>query len=397
MDINRAWAEIDIDAIGNNIASIRRYVSEKTKILGVVKADAYGHGYLEIADTLLKNGADMLAVACIDEAIQLRVCGFKCPILILGTSCEDDVNYLVKNDITPACFSYSFARIMSDAAVKYNKVAKIHIKIDTGMGRIGYRFCEDGDANNKTVDEIMKISMLPNIEIDGMFMHFSVADENDDEYTNLQFERFMNLSDTLEKKGLYIPTKHCANSAALIRFPGMHLDMVRPGIILYGHKPSGFVDCSELSLKPAMTFKTKITNIKTVEKGASISYGRKFIAQRTSKIATIPVGYADGYSRGLSGRAHVIVGGKLCNLVGNICMDQCMIDVTDVNNISIGDEVILFGKDGCAEVAVEELAEKMGTINYEILCMVGKRIPRIYIRNGEVQKVHNYLLDSPTS
>lgn len=397
MDINRAWAEIDIDAIKNNIISIRSYVSEKAKILGVVKADAYGHGYLEIAGTLLENGADMLAVACIDEAIQLRVCGFKCPILILGTSCEDEAGDLVKNDITPACFSYSFAKALSDAAVKYNKTAKIHIKTDTGMGRIGYRFCDDADARLETLDEIMKISTLPNIEIEGIFMHFSVADEDNDEYTNLQFERFMTLCDILEKNGLSIPIKHCANSAALIRFPHMHLDMVRPGIILYGHNPSGFVDCRKLSLKPAMAFKTKITNIKTVESGASISYGRKFIAKKITKIATIPVGYADGYSRLLSGRAYVIVGGKLCNLVGNICMDQCMIDVTDVNNINIGDEVILFGNDGCAKVSVEELAEKMGTINYEILCMVGKRIPRIYIKDGEPKKIHNYLLDSPTA
>lgn len=392
---NRAWAEISLDAIDNNIRKIRAYVNPSSKILGIVKADAYGHGYLEVAQTLLNGGADALAVACLDEAIQLRRCGIVCPILILGNSRPNEAETLVANDVMPACFELSLAEAMSRAALKLDKTAKIHIKIDTGMGRVGYRYTDDECERQRSIGEIEKISSLPGVNIDGIFTHFAVADENDDEYTNLQFERFCGICDVLKRKGIDIPTRHCANSAALIRFPHMHLDMVRPGIILYGKNPSPFVDCEFLGLQPAMTFKAKITNIKYIEKGSSISYGRKFSAESERKIATIPVGYADGYSRLLSNKARVIAGGKLCNIVGNICMDQCMIDVTDVNTINIGDEVILFGMGDSIELPVESLAEKMGTINYEILCMVGKRIPRIYVKDGIKQGAHNYLLDSP--
>ncbi len=394
---NRAWTEINLDVIHNNIKAIRGYVNPSAKVLGVVKADAYGHGYLEVAKTLLNGGADALGVAFLDEAIQIRRCGIDCPILILGNSRTEDADTLILNDVMPACYEYSFAKVLSDAACNLNKKAKIHIKVDTGMGRVGFRYTDDKNDREKSVTEILKIASLPGIEVDGIFTHFAVADEDDDEYTNIQFERFCRICEELEKNGLKIPVKHCANSAALIRFPHMHMDMVRAGIILYGLKPSSFVNCDFLDVHPAMTFKAKTTNIKTVEKGSSISYGRKYISDTERKIATIPVGYADGYSRTLSNKAQVIVNGELCNIVGNICMDQCMIDVTNVNNISIGDEVILFGKGDEAELPVESLAEKMGTINYEILCMVGKRIPRVYIKDGESQGFHNYLLDSPVA
>ena len=391
---NRAWAEIDLDAIENNIRNIRNYVSKDAKILGVVKADAYGHGYFEVAETLLKNGADILAVACIDEAIQLRHKNITCPILILGQSDIKDAEALIKYDVIPACFTYSLAEALSTEAKKRNKIAKLHIKVDTGMGRIGFRYTDDENEKKSTIDEILKISSLENIEINGIFTHFSVADDDDDDYTFFQFSNFTDLCDRLKQNGLDIKLRHCANSAALIRFPQMHLDMVRPGIILYGLKPSSFVDCSVLGLKPAMTFKAKITNIKTIEAGASVSYGRRFKADKIKKIATIPVGYADGYTRLLSGKAEALVCGKLCKIVGNICMDQCMIDVTDVNNISIGDEAILFGKGENIELPVESLSDKLGTINYEILCMVSKRIPRVYYKNGKKVTVVNHLLDS---
>ncbi|MBE5038857.1 alanine racemase [Ructibacterium gallinarum] len=393
----RAWAEISLDAIENNISRIREYVRPQTKILGVVKADAYGHGYLEVAKTLLGGGADSLAVACIDEAVQLRRCGIQCPILILGHTANEDAGQLVEEDIIPSCFSYELASCISRAAVKRNKRAKIHIKIDTGMSRVGFRYTEDEAMNQKTVDTILKMAVLPNLDIDGIFTHFSVADEKDDDYTYLQFKRFQKICDRLQESGLHIPLRHCCNSAALIRFPEMHMDMVRPGIILYGLQPSSFVDCSRLHLQPAMQFKARITNLKEVEAGVSVSYGRKFKTEKVTKIATVPVGYADGYSRILSQKAQMIAGNQLCNIVGNICMDQCMIDVTNVNNIAIGDDVILFGKSDDIELPVESLAEKMGTINYEILCVIGKRIPRVYFRGGKVEEVHNYLLDPPVS
>ena len=302
---------------------------------------------------------------------------------------------MVHEDITPGCYSYALASALSRAASKLGKRAKIHIKLDTGMGRVGFRYTEDPEINQKTVDTILKMAILPNLDIDGIFTHFSVADENDDDYTNLQFQRFQSICDRLKANGLEIPIRHCCNSAALIRFPKMHMDMVRPGIILYGLKPSEFVDCGRLHLHPVMQFKAKITNVKEVEEGVSISYGRRFQTLSTARIATIPVGYADGYSRTLSGKSQAIVGGKLCNLVGNICMDQCMIDVSSVNNIAIGDDVILFGRSDDIELPVESLAEKMGTINYEVLCAIGRRIPRVYLREGKVVGEHNYLLDPP--
>ena len=391
----RAWVEIDLDALKNNIRRIRSYVRPETKILGVVKADAYGHGCVPVARTLLENGADWLAVACIDEGVQLRRSGITCPILILGHTSEEEAERVVHEDITPGCYSYALASALSRAASKLGKRAKIHIKLDTGMGRVGFRYTEDPEVNQKTVDTILKMAILPNLDINGIFTHFSVADENDDDYTNLQFQRFQGICDRLKANGLEIPIRHCCNSAALIRFPKMHMDMVRPGIILYGLKPSEFVDCGRLHLHPVMQFKAKITNVKEVEEGVSISYGRRFQTLSAARIATIPVGYADGYSRTLSGKSQAIVGGKLCNLVGNICMDQCMIDVSSVNNIAIGDDVILFGRSDDIELPVESLAEKMGTINYEVLCAIGRRIPRVYLREGKVVGEHNYLLDPP--
>ncbi|MBR5152389.1 MAG: alanine racemase [Clostridia bacterium] len=391
----RAWAEISLDAIENNVRRIRDFIKPGTKILGVVKADAYGHGYPQVAKTLLKNGADALGVACLDEALQLRRSGFTCPILILGYTDPALSDMLVKEDITTACYSYELARTLSRHAVKQGKTVKVHIKIDTGMGRIGLRYTEDSTLNQETVDTVLKMAVLPNLEIEGIFTHFSVADERDDDYTELQFKRFMAICNRLKENGLDIPVKHCCNSAALVRFPNMHLDMVRPGIILYGLKPSPLVDCGRLHLKPAMSLKARVSNVKEVEAGVSVSYGRKFCTTEKTKLITIPIGYADGYSRILSQKAQAIVKGTLCNLVGNICMDQCMIDATAVNTISIGDEVILFGKCDDIELPVESLADKMGTINYEILCVIGKRIPRVFLRGGKVEETHNFLFDPP--
>ncbi len=393
----RAWAEIDLDAIKNNIQRIRDYVRPETKILCAVKADGYGHGYLQVARTLLDHGADWLAVACIDEAVQLRRCGIDCPILILGHVTEQEAETVVREEITPACFSYELALSLSRAATRLGVRAKIHVKLDTGMGRVGLRYTEDETVNQETVDTILKMAVLPGLDIDGIFTHFSSADESaGDDYTKMQYRRFQEACERLKGSGLEIPLRHCCNSAALIRFPEMHMDMVRPGVILYGIKPSATMDCGRLHLKPAMQFKAKITHIKEVEAGVGISYGRKYETEKLTKIATIPVGYADGYSRILSGKSQVIAGRTICNVIGNICMDQCMIDVSSVNTISVGDDVILFGRDNDVEVSVESLAEKMGTINYEILCIIGKRIPRIYLKDGKVVEEHNYLLDAPT-
>lgn len=384
----RAWAEIDLDAIAHNVRQIKSCLAPGVKLMGVVKADAYGHGVEKTAEVVLENGADCLAVACIDEAIQLRHAGFKCPVLILGFSSEETVERLLEDDITPAVFSYKFAKQLSDAAVMRGKTAKIHIKVDTGMFRIGF-LCGDDASRNETVKQIIKISRLPNIELEGIFTHLSTADEKDTEYSHTQFQRFCDVVSLLEKEGLHIPIKHCANSAGLIRFPEMQLDMVRAGIVIYGLRPSLDVSYKPVELKPAMKFKTRIINIKEVAAGSGISYGRTFTAKKALRVATLPVGYADGYSRLLSDKAEVSLGGVSAKQIGRICMDQCMIDVTDVNNINIGDEVTLFGD---SVVTADSIAEKMGTINYEVACMVGKRIPRVYIRNGKTESCLNNLV-----
>lgn len=392
----RAWAEIDLDALVDNFNAIRAHVGGKTKIMAVVKADGYGHGYLEVAKTLIDSGADALAVAFMDEAIQIRKCGITTPVLILGYTHPGYAEELIEKDIMPNCYTYEMAEAMSKAGQKLNKTGKIHIKIDTGMSRVGYRYCDDEAVNRSTVEEIKRISRLPNLEIDGLFTHFAVADDDDDEFTLLQYRRFKELCDRVEAEGVKVNLRHCCNSAGLMRFPEFHMDMVRPGIILYGLMPSPFVDKNILKLRPAMALKAKITNIKTVEEGVTVSYGRKYRTAAPAKIATVSIGYADGYSRLLSGKAEMLAGGKKCPQIGTICMDQCMIDVTYVNNINIGDEAVLFGGDKSGnEIPIEEIAGIMGTINYEILCVIGKRVPRVYLRGGRVSDVHNYLLDSP--
>ena len=388
----RAWVEIDLDKIAQNVKEIKKSLNPDVMLMGVVKADAYGHGVFETAKTVLASGADALAVAFIDEAIQLRKCGITVPLLILGNSAETSVDDLLAFDITPAVFTFEFAKALSTRAAQLGKTAKIHIKTDTGMNRVGFPYGENITKNDETVDKIIEISKLPNIEVEGIFSHFSTSDEADDSYTRLQFNRFTELTEKLSARGLNVRVKHIANSAALARFPEMQLDMVRAGVIMYGMYPSNDVDYHGLKLLPAMTFKTRVINIKEVESGQGISYGRSFITDRKTKIATIAVGYADGYSRILSGNAQALVDGCLVNQLGRICMDQCMIDVTNVNNINIGDEVTLFGTSGEGSISIEEVAGKMGTINYEIACIVGKRIPRIYIKDGKPAGSINYLL-----
>ena len=381
----RTWAEIDFDALKFNIKQIRRITDKKAMVMAVVKADAYGHGAAECSKILLENGADRLGVACYDEAIQLRRAGIEAPILILGASFEEEIEELVKNDITITVFSYEFAAKISNVAKNLSKTAKIHIKLDTGMTRIGYLADID---DNKITDEIIDISKLDNIEIEGIFSHFSTADEKDSEYTKLQFERFIKVCDMLKEKGLDIPIKHIANSAAIMMYPETHLDMVRAGIILYGIYPSDEVDKTKINLKSVMSVKSKITCIREVAPNRGVSYGKMYITKGRTQIAAVPIGYADGYTRMLSGRAKMLVCGKSVDVIGKICMDQCMIDVTDVNNINVGDEVTVFGSQ---TVTADDLAAALGTIPYEILCMISKRIPRYFKENGKTVEILNYL------
>lgn len=384
---SRAWAEINLDNIAHNVKEIRKITNKRTELMGVVKADAYGHGAVEVARALLENGVSRLAVAMIDEAIQLRKHGIDAPILIMSHTDPSRAKDVIKYNVAQTVFSYELAEVLSNAAIRLGHKARIHIKVDTGMTRVGFK------PGYGIVEGIIEMSKLKGIIVEGMFTHFASADENDRDYTYMQFEKYISICTELRRVGIHIPIKHVANSAALIEFPEMHLDMVRPGIILYGHYPSSKIDRSKINLKPAMTLKANIILVKEVEYNIPVSYGRVFTTRRRSKIATVPVGYADGYSRTLTGKARVLINGEYAPVVGAICMDQFMVDVTDVkSDVKVGDEVVIFGTQAGKEIKAEEVASLAGTINYEVISVVGKRIPRVYLKGGKIYSVLNYLV-----
>ncbi|PRR80585.1 Alanine racemase [Clostridium liquoris] len=378
------WAEIDLDNLAHNMQEIKR-LSKSKEIIATVKADAYGHGALDIAPTLLANGATRLAVAVVNEAVELRRGGIDCPIMVLGFTPDSLIDSILKYDIEQTVYTYDLAEKISKMAIEKNKIAKIHIALDTGMGRIGFT------PEEKSLNQVYKISKLPNIIIEGLFSHFSTADAYDKSYTNMQFEKFNWFYDKLKEKGVKINIRHIANSAAIIDLPETHLEGVRPGIILYGYYPSEEVSKDKIKLKPVMTLKTNIVHLKEMDQGQYISYGRAFQTRRPSIIATLPVGYADGYTRLLFNKAKVIINGSFAPVVGRICMDQCMVDVTDIGEVKVGDEVILMGEYKNLKMTADEIAELLGTINYEITCMISKRVPRVYIKDGEVIKIRNYV------
>lgn len=378
------WLEVDLDIIGENMRNIRT-LTKSEEIFGIVKADGYGHGAVDVAPVLLENGATRLAVAVSTEGVELRKAGLTCSINVLGVTPETLFNDLVEYDLEPVVFSYEYAKAFADFAKGKGKKAKIHIAVDTGMGRIGFL------PNEESVDETLRISKIDNLEIEGIFSHFSTSDEADKEYSKLQFEKYQWFISKIEEKGLFIKLKNIANSAAITDLQFSHLYGVRPGIILYGYYSSEDQDKSVLKVTPAMTWKASILHIKSMETGQYIGYGRKFKTERKSIIGTLGIGYADGYTRMLSGKAKVIINGKFAPVVGNICMDQCMIDLTDIGDVKIGDEVILMGCQGELKYDADDIAEALGTIKNEVVCMPGKRVPRVYIKGGQVVKVRNYI------
>lgn len=389
---NRSWAEVDLDQIAANVKLIRRHVRRSAEIMGVVKADSYGHGVERVVPVLLASGVSRLAVSMLDEAIQLRSRGIEVPILILGYTDPRRAAEIITHRLTQTVYSLDLARALSAAAVSLGQDARIHIKVDTGMGRVGFM------AGYEAIKAITEIAHLPRMIIEGLYTHFATADERDDQYTWQQFEQFMGISRELDRIGLNIPLKHVCNSAATMRFPAMHLDLVRPGLILYGMTPPGCPDAWP-DLAPAMTLKSNLVLAKTVPPATSISYGRLFTTARESLIGTVPIGYADGYSRRLTGRASMLVRGQRAPVVGRICMDTCMADLTDLENnpaIRAGEEVVLFGRQKGVrhqgEITVDEMADWLETINYEVTCLIGKRVPRVYIRDGQLEHVSNYLI-----
>lgn len=382
--IRPVWAEVDLGRIEHNVKQIKS-LCENKKIYGVVKADAYGHGALDIVQVLLKSGVTDLAVALITEALEIIKSGINVPILILGFTPLTFAEDILNNNIEQTVYDLEYAKKLSEIAQEKNKTAKIHIAVDTGMGRIGFL------PNEKGMEAVRQISKLPNINIEGIFTHFSTADEADKTYSLEQLAKFNKFVDDLEREGIKFNIKHASNSAGIMDLPEAHFNAVRPGIIMYGYYPSNEVIKERLDLKPALTLKTSVVHVKTLPKDMYISYGRKYKTDKERVIATLPIGYADGYTRALSNKGKVIVNGKLASIVGAVCMDQCMIDVTDVGTVKVGDEVILLGEHGNTRFNADDLAELLDTINYEIICMIGRRVPRVYINNEKIVKIRNYV------
>lgn len=385
--VKRTWAEISLNAIEHNYNVIRNKVADDTKVCCVIKADGYGHGAVELSQIYEKLGADFFAVSNIDEGIEIRKSGSKLPIVILGYTPISEAKNLAAYNISQAVFSLEYAKELSEKCVEEDCICKMHIKVDSGMSRIGF-MCQEFPRDEYSIEEICEACCLPNLEVEGLFTHFCVSDEDAEgrEFTNKQYENFIHVRDSLKKRGVDISVVHCSNSGAIEDYPETCCDMVRAGIILYGLAPSSKL-ADRLDLVPAMTLKTVVAFVKEVQKGATISYGRTFTADRKMKIATVPIGYADGFIRQNAKDGYMMVNGKKAKIVGRICMDQTMLDVTDIENVKTGDEVVVFGTGENGEPTADSLAENTGTINYETVCLVGKRVPRIYIKDGKIENV----------
>jgi len=364
-----AWAEVDLDGISHNVKSIKEHLSPSTELMVVVKANGYGHGAVPVAKAALHSGAEWLGVAIVEEGINLRQAGIEAPILILGVPPKWQAALVVEHRLRVAVCTWDLAQALAEAAGKRNTTAKIHVKLDTGMGRLGI-------LPEEALAFVRRLQTLPNLEIEGIFSHFATADEQDKSYAQAQFRRFTGVLKQLEGAGIDIPIRHIANTAAALTMPETQLSLVRSGIAVYGLSAAKDQPKS-LKLRPCMELKAAVSYVHRVPAGSGISYGIEYVTSKATNIVTLPVGYADGYSRLLSGKGEVLLKGHRYPIVGNICMDQCMVDVGDLE-VEIGEEAVLLGKQGGEEITADELAEKMGTINYEIVCMIGSRVPRIY-------------------
>ena len=384
------WAQIDLDAAAHNMRQIRKHVGPDVKIAAVVKANAYGHGSVELAKTFAENGADCFAVSSLDEAVELRrYAHIDNEIFILGHTDARRTEELLTYDIEPAVFNLKNAEFFSQEARRLGKTLRVHIAVDTGMSRVGFQ------VNEFSVSEIKTIAALPNIEIRGMFTHFAVSDMKDKTFTREQYGHFRWMCKRMEEEGIHIALRHCCNSAAVLELPEYYCDMVRPGIIMYGCEPSPEIDIKPYDLRPVMSLRCCIAHVKLIDAGATVSYGRHYKAPSRRKIATLPVGYADGYSRILSGKVDVLYHGHRVPQVGAICMEQCMINVSSEDNVQASNEVVLFGRQGDSFIPIEEIAAVCGTINYEIMCNISRRVPRVYMKNGKVVGREEYLFDKP--
>lgn len=382
----RTYVEVDLDAIVDNMCSLKQNVADHTRLVGVIKTDGYGHGSVPIAHTL--EPLDYMygfATATVEEAHALRMAGIKKPILILGYAFPYCYEMLVEEEIRPTIFRYDTVAKLVEAARKVGKTIKVHIKVDTGMSRIGISPDEEG------LQFVRQLMAHEEIEIEGILTHFAKADEADKTATYEQLEQFQRFIKMIEEQlGLRIPVKHCSNSAGIIEFPEANMDVVRAGISLYGLRPSDEVSESKVLLRPALSWYSTIVYCKTIHKGQSVSYGGHFTADKDTKVATVPVGYGDGYPRSLSDKGYVLIHGQKAPILGRVCMDQFMVDVTEIPKAQEGDRVTLLGRDGDACISAELLGDISGRFNYELICDIGKRVPRVYLKSGRVISVKDY-------
>ncbi len=385
MNYSKTWAEIDLNAISHNIQELKRIIAPEVMLMAVVKANAYGHGDVAVAQYVMEHGADCLGVARLNEAIKLREGNIEAPILIFGYTDPEEVKSIVEHDLTQTIWSYENAEALSRAVRKTGERIKVHLKVDTGMGRLGMMptnlINSVSEASyDGSIHEVESILHLPGLDLDGIYTHFACADKTDKHYTEVQFDKFMMFLNQLKNAGIEIPLTHAANSAAIIDLPGMHLDMVRAGISIYGLFASESVKRDKIELKPAMTLKTKIIQLKEVPAGFSISYGSTYHTGKQTKIATVPVGYADGFNRLLSNLGYMLIRGHRAPVVGRVCMDLTMLDVGHIPGVSVADEVVIIGQQQGTTISADDVASSLNTINYEIVSTVTDRITRIYIK-----------------
>lgn len=384
--VKRTWTEIDMDRAIHNFKTIKK-ASQGKKVCCVVKADAYGHGAVELAVMYEQLGADFLAVSNMDEGKELRKYGISLPILILGYTPSVCAKELAENNFSQAVYGTKYAQKLSEQCVKYGVECKIHLKIDTGMSRIGF-MCQSFPRDEKSIEEAYQAATLPNLVTEGIFTHFAVSDEREEgkEFTLKQYDNFVHTVKSLEDRGINFEIRHCANSGAIEDYPMFDMDMVRAGIILYGLSPSSKLK-DALDIKPVMKLVTCISYVKEIEAGATVSYGRTFTADKKMKIATVPIGYADGYIRKYGEEGYMLVNGKKAKIIGRICMDQTMLDVSGIEDVNIGDKVIVFGDGSKGEPTADDLARWSETINYEVICIIGKRVPRLFVKDGKITDV----------
>ncbi|WP_044348839.1 alanine racemase [Dethiosulfatarculus sandiegensis] len=369
-----AWIEISLSAIKKNVSNLKAKTQDSVMLMGIIKADGYGHGSVQVAKVLREQNVGRFGVATVEEGLELRKNAATEPILILGYTIEEDYNQAVRYDLTLALYDYGQAQILDQCARAMGKKVKVHIKVDSGMGRLGYQ------PEEESIKEILKITQLKNLEVEGIFSHFAIADSPEDGYTEIQFKRFSGFLEMLKKAGVAFKTRHIANSAANIYFPQTHLDMVRPGIALYGQYPdAALAENPAIELFPAMTIKARLAHVKTVPKGSPLSYGCTFTTTKDTLVGTVPMGYADGIPRALSNQGEVLVKGVRCPIIGRVCMDQFMVDLSALGQAKVNDEIVFMGQSGDDRITADEIAAKVGTINYEIVTGMAGRLTRVYL------------------